>query len=125
MVPTENTLDSPDFVARDIELARLQSYLEQAVEGNGRVIFVTGEAGAGKTTLVTEFARQAQQNNGELLFVVGNCNAQTGRGDPYLPFRKFWGCSLGTSMKNWPRARSRLRVRSGCKNLSRFPARRW
>lgn len=95
MVPTENTLDSPDFVARDIELARLQSYLEQAVEGNGRVIFVTGEAGAGKTTLVTEFARQAQQNNGELLFVVGNCNAQTGRGDPYLPFREVLGLLTG------------------------------
>ena len=28
--------------------------------GQGRVIFVTGEAGSGKTTLVAEFARRSQ-----------------------------------------------------------------
>ncbi|MCP5016277.1 MAG: ATP-binding protein, partial [Ketobacter sp.] len=44
------------------------------------MVFVTGEAGAGKTTLVAEFVRQAQQNKAELLSVVGNCNAQSGRG---------------------------------------------
>ncbi|MAU01818.1 MAG: hypothetical protein CL608_32175 [Anaerolineaceae bacterium] len=95
MTSAENLPDSPSFVARETELTRLQGYLAQAVDGNGRVIFVTGEAGAGKTTLVTEFARQAQQNNGELLFVVGNCNAQTGRGDPYLPFREVLGLLTG------------------------------
>lgn len=95
MVPTDNLPESPGFVAREMEMLRLHGFLKQMEDGNGRVIFVTGEAGAGKTTLVTEFARQAQESNGELLFVVGNCNAQTGRGDPYLPFREILALLTG------------------------------
>src|SRR5262245_51434339 len=73
-------------VARERELAKLNSYLEWAMSGQGSAVFVTGEPGAGKTTLIKEFIRQAQQNNDELLFAMGNCNAQTGMSDPYLPF---------------------------------------
>jgi len=80
--------ETPGFVARETELSRLQDYLAQAKAGRGRVAFVTGEAGAGKTTLVTEFARRAEKADDALLFLVGNCNAQTGRSDPYLPFRE-------------------------------------
>ena len=36
------------FVARERELAQLQSFLDQALAGHGQVCFVTGEAGAGK-----------------------------------------------------------------------------
>ena len=88
-------LDRPLVVAREAELAQLDGFLEQAIAGQGRVVFITGEAGAGKTTLVSEFIHQAQQNKGELLSVVGNCNAQTGRGDPYLPFRDVLGLLTG------------------------------
>ncbi|MFQ5341849.1 MAG: AAA family ATPase, partial [Anaerolineae bacterium] len=56
--------------------------------GHGQVCFVTGEAGAGKTALVTEFARRAQDAHDDLIVAVGECNAQTGIGDPYLPFRE-------------------------------------
>jgi len=56
--------------------------------GRGQLRFITGEAGAGKTSLTAEFARRAQRSDPELLFVVGNCNAQSGIGDPYLPFRE-------------------------------------
>ena len=58
------------------------------VEGHGQVCFVTGEAGFGKSSLTAEFARRAQERNEELLVVIGDCNAQTGIGDPYLPFRE-------------------------------------
>ncbi|MEM7344715.1 MAG: tetratricopeptide repeat protein [Chloroflexota bacterium] len=84
---SEADLPEPLVVARDAELAQLHNFLEEAMAGQGRVIFVTGEAGAGKTTLVTKFIRQAQKKSVELLSVVGNCHAQTGRGDPYQPFR--------------------------------------
>jgi adenylate cyclase len=49
---------------------------------------VTGEAGSGKTALTTEFARQAQERHTDLVVAVGQCDAHTGIGDPYLPFRE-------------------------------------
>lgn len=83
------------FVARERELARLQSFLDPALSGNGRVVFVTGEAGAGKTALVTEFTRRAQDAHPDLVVAVGTCNAQTGVGDPYLPFREMLALLTG------------------------------
>ena len=91
----ETSLGRPLVVARETELARLDGFLEQIIAGQGQVIFVTGEAGAGKTTLVSEFIHQAHQNKAELLAVVGNCNAQTGRGDPYQPFREILNLLTG------------------------------
>jgi predicted ATPase len=76
------------FVAREKELAQLNAFLGRALAGHCQVCFVTGEAGAGKTALVTEFARRSQQQHPDLLVAIGNCNAQTGIGDPYLPFRQ-------------------------------------
>jgi predicted ATPase len=83
------------FVARKRELARLQSFLDQALAGEGQVVFVTGEAGAGKTALVTEFTRRAQETHPDLVVAIGTCNAQTGVGDPYLPFREMLGLLTG------------------------------
>ena len=80
---------APDgFVARERELAQLDELLTGALAGQLAVGFVAGEAGAGKTALVTEFARRAQGAHDELIFAIGDCNAHTGIGDPYLPFRE-------------------------------------
>ncbi len=76
------------FVARERELGQLQAHLQQALEGRGKVVLISGEAGSGKSALVHEFARRAQQACAELVVAVGSCNAQTGLGDPYLPFRE-------------------------------------
>ncbi|MBV7339240.1 DUF2791 family P-loop domain-containing protein [Chloroflexi bacterium TSY] len=83
------------FVGRHRELARLDEYLHSALSGHGQIVFVTGEAGAGKTALVGEFVRRAQENNTDLLVTYGNCNAQTGLGDPYLPFRELLAMLTG------------------------------
>ena len=48
------------FVARERELSQLDSFLSRALAGRGQVCFVTGEAGSGKTAMITEFARRAQ-----------------------------------------------------------------
>jgi tetratricopeptide (TPR) repeat protein len=85
----------PVFVSRDSELARLRAFLQRAVEGHGQVCFVTGEGGSGKTTLTREFAVRAQSEHDTLLIATGNCNAQTGIGDPYLPFREMLGLLTG------------------------------
>jgi DNA-binding SARP family transcriptional activator len=76
------------FVGRARELAKLTATLETARSGKGQVLFVIGGAGRGKTMLVHEFARIAQQEDPTLLAVSGHCNAHTGIGDPYLPFRE-------------------------------------
>ncbi len=80
--------EQPVFVARESELRQLDGYLHQALDGQGRVIFVTGEAGQGKTALIQTFAQRAQDAYPDLIVVGGNCNAYTGLGDPYLPFRE-------------------------------------
>lgn len=85
----ESTTESrqPIFVARERELAQLNSFLDTALAGEGQVVFVTGDAGSGKTTLLAEFARRAQETHSNLIVASGYCNAYAGFGDPYLPFR--------------------------------------
>ena len=76
----------PVFVARELELYTLAGSLETALLGKGRVLFVTGDAGSGKTALIKEFCRRAQESHSDLIVAGGKCNAQTGAGDPYFPF---------------------------------------
>ena len=73
---------------QDVEglLLELAGSLETALTGPGRVIFVTGDAGSGKTALLQEFCRRAQESRPDLIVAGGRCNAQTGVGDPYSPF---------------------------------------
>lgn len=48
-------MQHPLLVGRETELARLNERLAQAVHGERQLVFVTGEAGIGKTTLVEAF----------------------------------------------------------------------
>ena len=94
-------VDEPLLVAREHELAQLNRFLAQAMAGEGNVVFVTGEAGQGKTTLIEAFIRQSQQQQAELIVASGNCNAFTGIGDPYLPFREILRLLTGTLAERW------------------------
>lgn len=80
---TQNT-----FIGRKTELQRLEESLRKAAEGQLQVLFIAGEAGAGKSTLVEEFIREREESDPSLVVAIGQCNAQTGTGDPYLPFRQ-------------------------------------
>ena len=79
-------LPRPLFVARERELAHLERWLAQARRGQGRVGFVVGEPGSGKTALLREFAHRAMETPPDLIVAGGACNAYSGLGDPYLPF---------------------------------------
>jgi predicted ATPase len=81
-------MNSQPFVGRQRELAELWAHWEQALAWHGRVCFVTGQAGTGKTALVWHFLHQASAFDPKLAIGAGTCNAQTGIGDPYLPFRE-------------------------------------
>jgi adenylate cyclase len=75
------------FVARQRELAQLQAHLDQALAFQSQIVFISGEAGRGKSSLLAEFARRAQQHIPDLLVLSGVCSAHGDIGDPYLPFR--------------------------------------
>ncbi len=82
-----NTIDVEQndiFVGRSEELKKLKSLAEEVKKGNCRTVFIAGEAGIGKTTLVNEFKHFAV-NNG-FSFLVGTCHGETA--DPYLPFKE-------------------------------------
>ena len=82
-------------MAHEHELARLGTFLDLALAGGAQPVFIAGEAGSGKTTLVQEFTRRAQLKYPGLVVAGGNCNAFTGVGDPYLPFREILGQLTG------------------------------
>lgn len=74
------------FVNFSAEFAQLNSYLEDSLSGQGRVAFVIGEGGRGKTTLVGKFIEKAIQTHSNLLAAAGQCDAQFGLGIPFQPF---------------------------------------
>jgi DNA-binding SARP family transcriptional activator/predicted ATPase len=94
-------VELPVFVSRRRELQQLMGFLEQALTGQGRIVFVTGEAGSGKTSLLGEFTRRAQDAHPDLIVASGNCNAYTGVGDPYLPFREILEWLTGDVEARW------------------------
>ena len=91
----------PVFFARHEEMDRLNAHVTDAVKGNGGVIFIQGEAGSGKTALASEFAHRAMSGNPELVVAMGGCNAFTGIGDPYQPFRKILQMLSGDLELHW------------------------
>ncbi len=95
--PSEQTV----FVGFERELARLDHFLDQAMAGQGQVVFIVGEPGSGKTSLGDEFLQQAMKLNQSLLAVKGRCNAYTGFGDPYLPFLEIMEMFTGEVETRW------------------------
>ena len=52
--------DGLPFVGRKEELKELDHHLKQALKGEGSIVFLSGEAGIGKTRLAQEFVRRAK-----------------------------------------------------------------
>ncbi len=100
---------TPLLVGREIELARLHGLFEKSLAGERQIVFVTGEPGIGKTTLVETFLqnlessvqRLASENHDISLLQTldprlqtldshlwigrGQCVEQHGAGEAYLP----------------------------------------
>jgi DNA-binding SARP family transcriptional activator len=88
---------SVPFAGRQSELAQLDFYLRDSLAGQGRVAFVNGEAGSGKTALLNEFARRAVIAHDDLLVAGGACSSYNGLGDPLQPFREVLESLTGIS----------------------------
>jgi len=74
----------PHLVGRETELGQLYQGLERALNGQRQIVFVTGEAGIGKTTLVEAFLAHATSEY-ELWVGRGQCIEHFGPGEAYLP----------------------------------------
>jgi predicted ATPase/DNA-binding winged helix-turn-helix (wHTH) protein len=75
-------LASTKILGREPSLAQMQECLDLAVAGDSQILFVTGEAGIGKTTLVEAFLQQIGSN---ICVLRGQCLEQYGSGEAYLP----------------------------------------
>src|SRR5215510_6500363 len=74
----------PLLVGRETELHALRHWLAQALQGRRQVVFVTGEAGMGKTTVVDALLATTAPT-APLGVAWGQCLAQYGAGEAYLP----------------------------------------
>ena len=73
------------LVGRDEDLAAMHRAFAVAASGKRQVLFVTGEAGAGKTTLVDAFLTQLEQREADGLTAQGQCIEAYGQHEPYRP----------------------------------------
>ncbi len=71
-------------LGRKAPLAQMRGWLENALRTEKQVVFITGEPGIGKTTLVEAFLDEAAARN-NIWTARGQCLEQYGAGEPYLP----------------------------------------
>lgn len=72
----------PEMIGRDAELKELEAYLDKAIEGEGSTVFISGEAGVGKTRLVNELGEIAKSRGFQVLTGCSMHESLT----PYMPF---------------------------------------
>ena len=77
------------------DVARLEDWFQRAAQGTRQLVFVSGDVGIGKTTVVDQFlAHCAAGSAGRI--GRGQCAEHYGEGEPYLPFfEALWQLSHG------------------------------
>lgn len=81
-VPVQPSLKS--IVERERAFFRLHSALAEAKQGRRQLVFITGEPGIGKTTLVDSFTEQVSSDL-TCTVTYGQCVDLHGMGEPYFP----------------------------------------
>ena len=79
----EMTIRQPELIGREEELSKLKHNLRDSIEGKGSVILISGEAGIGKTRIVSELIKEAETSNVQVL--QGWCLAENK--EPLLPIK--------------------------------------
>jgi predicted ATPase len=73
-------------VGREREWATLRAGFEEASDGRGLMLCVTGEPGIGKTTLVESFLDELAASGGVWSLARGRCSERLAGTEAYLPF---------------------------------------
>ncbi len=74
----------PELIGRESELEVLEGHLVRASEGKGATVFISGEAGIGKTRLMNELKQIAETKGFRVLSGHSLYESMT----PYMPFRE-------------------------------------
>jgi predicted ATPase len=77
--------DKPITVGRIRERAALQAAFASAAGGHGSLIYVAGEPGIGKTTLVEDFISSLAPAHGQCLVARGHCSERLAGTEAYVP----------------------------------------
>jgi tetratricopeptide (TPR) repeat protein len=99
-------LAEPILVGRERELEELLLYLQTAIDGRGRTVFISAEAGIGKTRLVTEFLNSVKKEN--ITKLSGWCLFNAGV--PYFPFIEAFSNYYSTLGEKASREDSKLNI---------------
>lgn len=76
---------TPPFIGRKTELEQLYDKLNEALVGRRQVVFISGEPGLGKTTLVRAFQHQLAAAFPQIWTALGRCLERLGASEAYLP----------------------------------------
>jgi DNA-binding winged helix-turn-helix (wHTH) protein/tetratricopeptide (TPR) repeat protein len=80
-VPAIGSLHAPCLIGRAEGLAELRRAWDAACSGRRAVVWIAGEPGIGKTTLIDHFVTSL----GDIACARGQCVEHYGAGEPYLP----------------------------------------
>jgi DNA-binding winged helix-turn-helix (wHTH) protein len=83
--PAPIGLAATRFVGRQRELASLRQSFRRALQGERQIIFITGEPGIGKTTLLEKFVREASAAEPSLRIARGHTVEGTAGSESFYP----------------------------------------
>ena len=81
----------PPLPGRMAELDRLQRAWTRALEGHRQMVFISGEPGIGKSTLVGRFTQGLRASKVEVAVAEGRCLELYGAGEAFLPILEALG----------------------------------
>ena len=91
----KSLMTEPPLVGRQHELEELMLFLDSTMHGKGKTVFITGEAGAGKTRLIKKFLNMA--NEKQIALLSGRCYSDVAA--PYFPFMEAFDSYFQTTNK--------------------------
>ena len=103
--------DGEVFVGRERELAALGTALDQALDGAGRIVMLSGEPGIGKTRTAQMLARYAEHRDVRVLW--GRCYEEPGA-PPFWP----WLQLIRSCAETYDDARLRTLANAGAADLA-------
>jgi DNA-binding winged helix-turn-helix (wHTH) protein len=92
----------PGLIGRQAALETLRALWRKGLAGQRQIVWITGEPGVGKTTLIQEFLSEIDPR----MWSHGQCVEQYGAGEPYLPVLE----GLGVLCQRDPELPAKLRA---------------
>ncbi len=87
--PTDDAIaaseDAAPIIGRSVPLMKLEQAFARALAGQRQLVFIAGEAGVGKTSVVDAFAETVRRSRADVWIGNGQCIDAYGAGEPYMP----------------------------------------